>query len=175
MSNPHPTSSIPPRRRWEAGGESYPVNRLSYLALSELMDFIAEKVPDPRVQARKLMDGLPAETQQFLWREMTTVETEEDDGRGGRVRVRRPIPWPPSPNSPEAMRAIMSRDGQAIVVYHALRKGMAEMTRDRAAQVVDGLGEGEFERLLELCMGDDGRPKDGDQGTTTPTETTTSP
>jgi hypothetical protein len=163
-------SAVSAPRQWKAGGKSYPVSRLSALAVSELMNLIRDTIPDPRAEARKHMEGLPPETAKMVWESMTTEVVPVVDAQGnvaGEQRV--PIAWPPSPTSPAAMMAIISREGQSILIYHALRRHMGGFTRDDAARLVDEIDDDEFGQLIMMTLGPDSLPK-GDE---TPSETTT--
>lgn len=136
-----PRDVIPAAKPWQVGETTWMARRLSPMALQEMVNVLRAKTPDPKLEAKKLIEGLPPEVAKHVW----------DSA------MRDAPPWPPTLDSEAGKAALCSRDGMACVIYHALRKSHGNFTREQAAELADRIDFDEFGDLLAIVMpaGDD--------------------
>lgn len=138
--------AIPAGHPWQAGGKTWTVRQLSPFALQEILNLLKAAVPDPRLEAKRLIEGMPPDLARHVWDEqMAHAE-----------------PWPPTLETEAGKRVICSPDGMACVIYHALRKSHGGFTRDQAAALAEEVDFTEYAELLKLAFPQVERERDDD-------------
>lgn len=135
-------------------GVDYKVPRLRPRDLGAMQQFVKERVPNPKVEARRLMEGLPDAVAIHIWDQ--AVEEARD--------------WPPPLGSPQATAILMSAEGQAMFLHLLLSRTTADFTEEKARELAERISVGDMERLIDLSRpGEPGDPKAAGAGTTVAT------
>lgn len=133
-------------RSWTHRGRDYLVSRITPRAAGQMQQLIAECVPDPRRQARELMDGHSLEMQKYIY----DKACEEAKA------------WPPYIDSPAGLAVLLGDRGMGLLVFLALHDNHPEITRDSAREFAVGMTIEELEGLLALMLPEGSRgPKGG--------------
>lgn len=132
---------IPAPQPWTACGATYPVMRLTPVAIEELQNLVRARVPNPRVEAAKAIQGLDPEVAKYIYDDM----------------VKSAGPWPPPFGDPRATAVLMTAEARTLVIYHACRKHNNGFDREKAAALADQVDQREFQELMALIQ-----PAEGD-------------
>lgn len=116
-------------------GRDYRVSPFGPREYGELRRYLADTTPDPRTVARQHMEGLPEAVQIAIW-DRALAESKN---------------WPPKLEDPNAIqRVFLETDGQALLVYLALRKTTPGLSREAAAELAERLSDDELYEVWRL-------------------------
>jgi hypothetical protein len=125
-------------------GRDYRVHKIRPRDLGELEAWFKDVTPDPRVEARKFMEGLPDAVAKHMW------DRALEDARG----------WPPRLDSDAGSDLMSTPEGQARSLWLILRRGLPGMTLDEARDLADAISREDYEEVIALARpGDPGDPK----------------
>ena len=124
-------------RDFTLDGKRYLVGKLTPRGLGDLQAYLKDAIEDPRIVARKQMEGLPDAVQVEIWRQ--ACEAAKD--------------WPPSIGDERSISQLLSAEGQARFLWVLFRRHNDGFTLERAREISDRyeLGMEEFNRLMELA------------------------
>lgn len=140
-------------RAFAIEGKTYQVGKLTPRGIGDLQAHLKDCVEDPRLRARRVMEGLPDAVQLKIWADAC------EDARS----------WPPDIGSDEAMAHLLSIEGQAKLLWVAFRQHTEGFTLDKARElsVRHEISIEEFSELMSLMT-----PKEiGDPKSRAATET----
>lgn len=139
-------------RRVTLAGVEYSVPRMAPSILGELDAYLKSAVPDPRVEAKKFMEGLPDAVAIHIWDQATADAAY----------------WPPRTLDERGQLLLLTTPGgQAQLVYSLLRRTIAGLTREQAGAIADALSTEDVVALLEAAMPEEFSPPK-DEGEATP-------
>ena len=131
---------VPAPNHWRVENRTYAVRRLSASGVRELENLVRQRTPDPRLDLRAVVAGMPADLAAKVWE----------------IEAAKLPAWPPPLGSPQANMVLASDEGKALIVHLATRRDHPEMTREKAAELVERLGDadddGPLSDLLALIM-----------------------
>lgn len=118
-------------------GKDYRVGKFTPRGLGDITAFLKDFFPDPRVQARELMEGLPDNVQLHIWNNATENAKS----------------WPPSLNSNEGIGALLSEKGQAVFLWVLLRQHNDGFTLEKANEISANyeMDVDDLTRLMEMA------------------------
>ena len=129
-------------RSFELGGVTYKVTKLKLKDIAEINQWLKEQIPDPRIAARKYMEGLPEAVACHVWDQACRE------------------PWPTKLGSPEAGEAMQTYEGIALLLHLVLRRCQPSLTRDQAGDLAQLMTPDKFGDLITLISpGEPGDPK----------------
>lgn len=116
-------------------GVEYRPKKFSPRDIGDLQAWLKQQVPDPRLMARELCAGLPDAVALAIWRDLS--EQAKD--------------WPPTVMSVEGNKLLMlTFDGNAMLVWVALRKYQADVTWEKAKTIAETIELDEISELIRL-------------------------
>lgn len=143
-----------PTRTLTLGGKDYRVPKIGPREFGELQQWLADRTPNPKDEARKYMDGLPEAVQIHMW------DKALDAARS----------WPPQlSGDPRAIERILTDpSGQATLLFVVLRKTTPGITIEEAGRIAEGMDFDDFGNLWATVMPESDGPKAPAAETTTP-------
>jgi hypothetical protein len=106
-------------RTIEILGKRYLVGKLTPRGMGDLQAYLKDAVPDPRIKARELMEGLSDPVQIHIWNQ--AVEDAKH--------------WPPAIQSEAGTELLLSEEGQARFLWVMLRQHNPGFTLERAREI----------------------------------------
>ncbi len=135
-------------------GVEYRPKKFAPRDIGDLEAFLKREFPDPRLMARDLCQGLPDAVALKIW---TDLNEEAKD-------------WPVTILSAKGNHRLMfTYEGNAVLIWVALRKNHAEVTLEKARQIAEDVDTEEISELLRAGFPEDAFVPKGQAGPT-PTE-----
>lgn len=100
-------------------GKPYFLGKLTPRSLGDIQAFLKEQVEDPRVRTRRLMEGLPDSVQLAMWQQAC------DEAKD----------WPPSLGDEGTFSLLLTEEGQARILWVALRRHNPGFTIEEARRI----------------------------------------
>lgn len=130
-------------RTIEIDGKEYLVSKFGPRDIGDLQAWLKDQIPDPRLEAKKLIDGVSDAVAIEIWKTMS----EEAKS------------WPPTIFSDEGINLIMSStEGVARLLWVTLRREN-RIDLARARDLVDDVGLDQIGKLIELASPETEAPK----------------
>jgi len=126
------------------GGKDYRLGKIRPRDIGILESWFKEVVPNPKVEARRAMEGLPSDVQIHIW-----------DQAVAQARF-----WPPTFGSEEGQALLKTSEGIALLVHLSIRQTVASFSLDDARDLADQM---EFTDLAAFLAAIFPAPDDEDE------------
>lgn len=130
-----------------AAGRQWVVHTLRPRDFGEIEAWLKSVIPDPRIEAAKLLKAqdLPEAVAKHVY-DRAVEEAREN--------------WPPTLDSPAAQIQLGTPEGEARILFQVLRRGQPALTLEQAGQLAEQFSPAELQAIFAAASpGDPGDPK----------------